>query len=254
MPVAGYAGGAPSERGDTEGAPSERGGTGGERRPDAYLEAIRRSYDTVAADYARTVKDPGALDPLSRAVLSAFAELVTSAGLGPTADVGCGPGKVTAYLSGLGVPAFGIDLSPRMIEPARAAHPELRFDVGSMSALVAGDGELGGVLAFYSTHHLPPAELPSVHGEFHRSLAPGGHLLLVTRVGDEEHRHRRYGYGGAPAPFDSYRLPEERIAELLEQAGFTITARTLQAPEVGAERPVAGFLARRPETAAASRG
>ncbi|MEW2061832.1 class I SAM-dependent methyltransferase [Streptomyces sp. NPDC007002] len=213
----------------------------------SHLNEIRQSYDTVAADYARCVKDPGALDPVSRAVLSAFAELVTSSGLGPTADVGCGPGKVTAYLTGLGVSAFGVDLSPKMIALARAAHPDLRFDVGSMSALAAGDGELGGVLAFYSTHHLPPAELPAVYGEFHRTLAPGGRLLLVTRVGEEGRRRRTYGYGdGDPAPFDSYRLPADRIAGLLEQAGFAITAQTLQAPEEGAKRPVAGFLARKP--------
>ncbi|MET8938114.1 methyltransferase domain-containing protein [Streptomyces rubiginosohelvolus] len=215
----------------------------------AHLDAIRQSYDIVAADYARFVKDPGALDPVSRAVLAAFAELVASSDLGPTADVGCGPGKVTAYLTGLGVHAFGVDLSPRMIELARAAHPELRFEVGPMSALAAGDGELGGVLAFYSTHHLPPAELPRAYGEFHRALAPGGHLLLVTRVGEEEHQRRTYGYGdGDPAPFDSYRLPADRIAELLERAGFAITAQTLQAPEEGAKRPVAGFLARKPAT------
>ncbi|MEU8098095.1 class I SAM-dependent methyltransferase [Streptomyces rubiginosohelvolus] len=220
----------------------------------AHLDAIRQSYDIVAADYARFVKDPGALDPVSRAVLSAFAESVTSSGLGPTADVGCGPGKVTAYLTGLGVSAFGIDLSPKMIELARAAHPDLRFDIGPMSALAAGDSELGGVLAFYSTHHLPPAELPQVYGEFHRALAPGGYLLLVTRVGEEEeHQRRTYGYGnGDPAPFDSYRLPAGRIAELLERAGFAITAQTLQAPEEGAKRPVAGFLARKPATGTAS--
>ncbi|MFF8795241.1 class I SAM-dependent methyltransferase [Streptomyces globisporus] len=213
----------------------------------AHLNAIRQSYDTVASDYARSVKGPGALDPVSRAVLSAFAELVTSSGLGPTADVGCGPGKVTAYLTGLGVSAFGIDLSPRMIELARAAHPDLRFEVGSMTALAADDGGLGGVLAFYSTHHLPPTELLQVYREFHRSLAPGGYLLLVTRVGEEEHQRRTYGYGdGDLASFDSYRLPADRIAGLLERAGFAITAQTLQAPEEGAKRPVASFLARKP--------
>ncbi|WP_318197833.1 class I SAM-dependent methyltransferase [Streptomyces sp. MCL20-2] len=218
----------------------------------AHLNATRQSYDTVAADYARSVKDPGALDPVSRAVLSAFAELVTSSGLGPTADVGCGPGKVTAYLTELGVTAFGVDLSPKMIELARAAHPVLRFAVGPMSALAAGDGELGGILAFYSTHHLPPAELPQVYGEFYRALAPGGHFLLVTRVGEEEHQRRSYGYGdGDPAPFDSYRLPADRIAGLLERAGFAITAQTLQAPEGGAKRPVVSFLARKPTTAEA---
>ncbi|MFE2974273.1 SAM-dependent methyltransferase [Streptomyces sp. NPDC059258] len=153
----------------------------------SYLDPIRLSYDAVAADYARTVKDPDALDPLSRAMLSAFAELVRAGGRGPVADVGCGPGKVTAHLAGLGVSAFGVDLSP------------------------------------------------------------GGHLLLVTRVGEEGHQRRTYGYGGDPAPFDSYRLPAERIAGLLEGAGFAVTGRLVQAPEEGAKRPVASFLARKPE-------
>ncbi|MFD5200889.1 hypothetical protein ACFWM7_12225 [Streptomyces sp. NPDC058375] len=72
--------------------------------------------------------------------------------------------------------------------------------------------------------------------------------MLVTRVGDTGHQRRTYGYGGGePAAFDSYRLPADRIAELLERAGFVVTGRTLQEPEAGAKRPVAGFLARKPE-------
>ncbi len=151
-----------------------------------YLAAVRESYDTVAADYAARVKSPAELDPLSRAMLVAFAETVRATDRGPVADLGCGPGKVTAYLAELGVPAFGVDLSPRMIALARWAYPWVRFTVGSITALPIAGAGLGGALAYCSTHHTPPAVLPSVFAEFHRTLAPGGHLMLAGYVGNDE--------------------------------------------------------------------
>lgn len=212
-----------------------------------YLAAVRESYDTVAADYAASVKAPAELDPLSRAMLAAFAELVRATGRGPVADVGCGPGKVTAHLTELGLSAFGIDVSPKMIELAREAHPNLRFAVGSMTALEIGDHELGGVLAYYSTHHTPPELLPVVFAEFHRTLAPGGRLMLVCRVGKAEHLRRTLAYGNHPAHFESYRLPADRISELLEDAGLIVTARLVQAPGEGIKGTIASFMARKPE-------
>ncbi|MFE6400993.1 class I SAM-dependent methyltransferase [Streptomyces alboflavus] len=164
----------------------------------ACLAAIRESYDTVAADYAAAIKAPAELDALSRAMLAAFAELVRTTGLGPVADVGCGPGKVTAHLTEPGLSACGIDVSPKMIELAREAYPNLRFAVGSMTALEIGDNNLGGILAFYSTHHTPPELLPVVFAEFHRTLAPGGHLMLVCRVGEAEHLRRTLAHGDGP--------------------------------------------------------
>lgn len=148
-----------------------------------YLTTVRESYDTVAAAYAERVKSPAELDPLSRGMLAAFAELVRTAGLGPVGDLGCGPGKITAHLAELGLSVLGIDLSPKMIELAGRARPDLDFTVGSMTATPVRDGALGGVLAYYSTHHTPPEALPVVYAEFHRVLAPGGHLMLVGHVG-----------------------------------------------------------------------
>ncbi|MGE7438500.1 class I SAM-dependent methyltransferase [Kitasatospora sp. NPDC001175] len=214
----------------------------------SYLAAIRESYDTVAADYVARVKSPAELDPLSRAMLAAFAELVQAADRGPVADLGCGPGKVTAHLAGLGVPAFGIDVSPKMIELAQAAYPALRFTVGSMTALEIGTEELGGVLAYYSTHHTPPELLPVVFAEFHRTLAPGGHLLLVGYVGSGEHLRLTQAYGNHPVSFESYLLPADRIAELLGHAGLVVTARLVQEPGEGMKRTIASFLAHKPES------
>ncbi len=64
-------------------------------RPD-LLDATRATYDAVAGDYAEHLSGELAAKPLDRALLAAFAELVRTAGIGPVADLGCGPGHVTA--------------------------------------------------------------------------------------------------------------------------------------------------------------
>ncbi|MFD5159445.1 class I SAM-dependent methyltransferase [Streptomyces hawaiiensis] len=213
----------------------------------SHLTAVRESYDAVAADYARRVKEPADLDPVSRAMLAAFADLVRPPHPGPVADLGCGPGKVTAHLAALGVPAFGVDVSPRMIELARAAYPELRFTVGSMTALDIPDGELGGILAYYATHHTPPQWLPTVFSEFHRTLAPGGRLMLAGHVGGGEHLRPTHAYGDHPVSYESYLLPPDRIAELLHRAGLVVTTRVVQEPEGATKRQVGTFLAYKPQ-------
>jgi SAM-dependent methyltransferase len=213
----------------------------------AYLAGVRESYDTVAADYAASVKAPAELDPVSRAMLAAFAELVKATGRGPVADVGCGPGKVTAHLTDLGLSAFGIDVSPKMIELARQAYPHLRFAVGSMTALEIGDHDLGGILAYYSTHHTPPELLPVVFAEFHRTLAPGGYLMLVCRVGEAEHLRRTLAYGDHPASFESFRLPADRISGLLQQAGLVVTVQLAHIASQGVNGTIATFMVHKPE-------
>ncbi|MET9916048.1 methyltransferase domain-containing protein [Streptomyces sp. NPDC006435] len=213
----------------------------------SHLAAVRKSYDTVASAYFERVKSPAELDPLSRGMLDVFAETVRTAGLGPVADLGCGPGKVTAHLAERNVPVFGMDLSPAMIELARDTHPGLPFAVGSMTSLPIADDALGGVLAYYSTHHTPPELLPVVFGEFHRTLAPGGCLMLAGHVGAGQHLRPTQAYGGLPVSYESYLLPPDRLAELLKRAGLVLTARLVEEPAEGAERTFATFLARRPE-------
>lgn len=182
----------------------------------SYLSSVRASYDAVAVDYARLVGPDLAGKPLDRAMLAAFAKCVRgdggSRGGGgrAVADLGCGPGRVTAHLDGLGVRTFGVDLSPAMVAVARRTYPGLRFEVGSMAALDVADGVLGGVLAWYSTVHTPPSELPGLFVEFARVLAPGGHLLIAFKAGDERVRlDHAYGH---PVDLDVYWTPPDRIS------------------------------------------
>ncbi|TCB91263.1 class I SAM-dependent methyltransferase [Micromonospora zingiberis] len=209
----------------------------------AYLSAIQESYDRVAEEYVKVVPDRFAEDALGRGMLAAFAELVRANGRQPVADLGCGPGHVTAHLKSLGVPAFGVDLSAKMVEIARRRFPALRFEVGSMTALDVADGQLGGIVAWWSILHLPRTALPAVFAEFNRTLAAGGSLLVGFHVGDEELRpERAYGH---PVAYRTQLLSPDTVADLLHQAGLVVTARLVQEPGEGFNRPQACLLARK---------
>jgi SAM-dependent methyltransferase len=145
------------------------------------------------------------------------------------ADIGCGPGHVTAHLDDLGVEAFGIDLSPGMIEVARRDHPRLRFEVGSMTDLDLADSSVAGVLAWWSLIHVPDEAIPVVLGHFRRVLRPGGPLLLGFHVGDGC-RLKTEGYGGPMRVRVHHRSPA-RVRAWLRDGGFTVEAEMLLGPD-----------------------
>ncbi|MGH3333727.1 MAG: class I SAM-dependent DNA methyltransferase [Nocardioidaceae bacterium] len=219
----------------------------------SYLRATRAAYDTVAVDYEELLRTELAAKPLDRALLATFAELVQATGDGQVADLGCGPGRVTAHLHSLGLSAFGVDLSPGMVAVARQAYPGLQFDEGSMTGLDLKDGVLGGIVAWYSVIHTPPESLPAVFAEFDRVLAPGGHLLLAFQAGDNEHVHRAEAYGHAVS-LDAYRLSPVHVAELLSRTGLDVHTRVLRDPDgSGFEKTQQAYLlARKPEQPRAS--
>lgn len=195
-----------------------------------WLDAVRESYDADAAAYADQVQGLLEANPYLRAGLGLFAELVDEAGGGPVADLGCGPGYVTRHLRSLGSDAFGIDLSPEMVAIARRDHPEIRFEVGTMTQLELDDVSLGGVVAFWSIIHIPDDDVPRVLAEFRRVLRPTCPLLIGFHVGDET-RHRTQGYSGRPIDSTSYRRPPSRVAQWLRDAGFAIAAELVMRPD-----------------------
>ncbi|MEU3980119.1 class I SAM-dependent methyltransferase [Streptomyces sp. NPDC026672] len=189
-----------------------------------FLNRTRTFYDTVVTDYAEHFRDPLPAQHVDLGVLSAFAGLVGHGAR--VADLGSGPGRVTAYLASLGLSVFGIDLSGGMVEHARREHPGLSFRQGSMFDLDLPDGELDGVLAWYSIIHTPTERLPGLFAEFARVLAPGGHLLVGFQVGDEPLRlDRPFGHD---VSLDFLRRQPDEVAALLEDAGFEVRARMVR--------------------------
>ncbi|MGW4062706.1 class I SAM-dependent methyltransferase [Amycolatopsis sp. NPDC004747] len=194
----------------------------------SWLADTATSYDTVASSYAEFVADALEKQPYMRAALALFAAEVD----GPAVDVGCGPGQFTAHLASLGVDASGIDLSPEMVNLARRAHPELRFEVGSMTDLPLGDASMAGVLAFWSLIHVPDEAVPVALGHFHRVLRPGGLLVIGYHVGVGT-RRKTSGYGGHPMRVDVHLRQPWWLARRVREAGFTVDAEWLLNP--GAE-------------------
>ncbi|MEE1795877.1 methyltransferase domain-containing protein [Streptomyces sp. BE308] len=204
---------------------------------DSWLADTRSSYDTVAVSYADQLREALAGKPYLRAALALFAEMVRTAGGGPVADVGCGPGHVTAHLHESGIDAFGIDLSPVMIDMARRDHPDLRFEVGSMTDLPLADASVTGLLAFWSLIHVPDDAIPAVFAHFRRVVRPGGPLLLGFHAGDES-RLKTQGYGGHPMRVHVHRRRPARMTAWLSDAGFTVEAQPLTDPD----EPVPGAV------------
>ncbi|MBA2807729.1 class I SAM-dependent methyltransferase [Streptomyces sp. KM273126] len=191
----------------------------------SYHRATADAYDAVAMVYAELPRNDLNDLPLDRAVLAAFAETVRAAGSGPVAELGCGPGPVTAHLRDLGLDVFGVDLSPVMIDLAREAYPDLRFEVGSMDALDLDDGRLQGIVSWYSVIHIPPQDVPPYFAEFRRVLAPDGTLLLAFFESE----------GGPTTAFDhkvttAYRWSIDDLAGLAGEAGFIEVGRMLREP------------------------
>ncbi|MFD5320446.1 class I SAM-dependent DNA methyltransferase [Streptomyces sp. NPDC127098] len=184
-------------------------------------EGVRRSYDTVAEEYAARLHDELAGKPLDRALLAALLEQ-TERGAA-IADLGCGPGHVAAWLAEHGARTVGVDLSPGMVAVGGSRYPKVEFIQGDLRELPAEDGEFGAAVALYSIIHLAPEDLPLAFAEAHRVLRPAGLLLVSFHVG-EETRHLDEWWGH-DVDVDFHFLDPARIVTLLEAAGFTVEAR-----------------------------
>ncbi|MGH3717144.1 MAG: class I SAM-dependent DNA methyltransferase [Micromonosporaceae bacterium] len=199
------------------------------------MERVRTSYDTVAEQYADHLVDELEQKPLERALLRCFAELTAHVD-GPVADVGCGPGHVSHQLRDLGCEVVGIDLSPRMVEVARARFPGMEFSVGSMLELPP-DVEWAGAVVLYSIIHLAPEQRRQAYKELSRAIRPGGVLLVGFHVGDAEHgpgdTQHLDEWWEQQVDLDAYYLDPDEVSSDLVAAGFTITTRVDRPPQPG---------------------
>lgn len=148
-------------------------------------------YEAFSLDYDRFVDWPGRL----RFELPFLeAQLITAAGQGSRVlDAACGTGWHAIALAQRGYRAAGADLSPAMIERARhnaaGAGVEVRFEAAGFGSLKGtfGVGTFDALLCLGNSlpHLLNDEELQAALFDFHRTLVPGGQLILQNRNFDQ---------------------------------------------------------------------
>jgi SAM-dependent methyltransferase len=113
---------------------------------------------------------------------------------GYTADVGCGNGRDTAWLSSNGFPAVGFEPSRGLLAEARRRHPRLHFQAAALPELAGvADGSFVNVLCETVIMHLGAERItPSVR-KLLDIIEPDGTLYLSWRVTEGDDRRDEHG-------------------------------------------------------------
>ena len=141
------------------------------------MDDIRTFWNDVADDWRIQVGVDGDVNRRlnSDPVLWRLAGDVTGLAV---LDAGCGTGYLSAKLHERGARVIGVDLSERMIEIARASHPDLDFRVDSCSDLdTIESASIDLIVSNYVLMDTP--DLPGTMSAFHRVLKPHGIAILV---------------------------------------------------------------------------
>lgn len=153
------------------------------------------AYDHAAAEFA----EDWHAQPTPNDMYALVREFFTP---GPTADIGCGSGRDTRWLTEHGFPTIGYDPSAGLLAQARQRYPKLDFRRGTLPELDGvPDHAFVNVLCETVIMHLPPdALVPSVR-RLLTLLRPAGTLYLSWRV--TEGTSRRDEHGRLYAAFDT---------------------------------------------------
>ena len=143
-------------------------------------------------------------------------------------DVACGAGLATAYLTGLGLEATGLDFAENLINIARANHPDTNYVAADICKYKTKE-KFDGIFTKNALFHLPDRDLKKVLKKFYNILNNGGRLCVILDIPKEA------GEQILVEPLDNrYKLyynylQPQKVETLLTIAGFTIENKIIEA-------------------------
>jgi SAM-dependent methyltransferase len=199
---------------------------------------MRATWDALASDPDAYVGDP----ERGRSELQGMFERLGADPRGGTCvEVGCGSGRMTAALAERFDRVIAVDVSPAMVERARAATPnenvEFRVVPGDRLEGVA-DGSADVLVCYLVLQHVPSREIVTGYlAEFARVLAPHGEAFVQLPILDEGLRPRLWRAGRSAAvpitsllgptrrrEFRGFRLKQGELDAGLARAGLRVAA------------------------------
>src|ERR1700742_1481437 len=150
---------------------------------DTHSASIRDEFAHQADAFARS-------PTMSLAeTLDAVVELVPEDGAARWAELACGPGLIARAMAPRVGSVLGLDLTPAMVEKARAEATaagveNVSFEIGDATALDFPDDSFDGAITRFSLHHIPAPV--RVLEEMRRVVRPGGLVVVSDFVTDDD--------------------------------------------------------------------
>jgi ubiquinone/menaquinone biosynthesis C-methylase UbiE len=138
-------------------------------------------------------------------------------------DVACGPGLTACAVAAVAAHVTGIDLTPAMIERARARQTDLGLTnldwrISDVYSLPFADNSISLVLTRFSFHHfLNPA---AVLAEMKRVCRPGGRVMVWDSVPDAEKAEAYNRLEKLKDPSHARALPAEELLAIARESGL----------------------------------
>ncbi len=147
--------------------------------PEGKSRYVRRLFSTIADRYDLiTILLSFGLDRRWKARLAADADPRPG---DRALDLACGTGDISFEIAERGARVIGLDITPRMIEIARAkrriGRAKAVFLVGDMMSLPFPDGRFDVATVGYGIRNVPTIDIAL--GEIYRVLTPGGRVLSL---------------------------------------------------------------------------